>query len=119
MSLRVILLGLAVSCALTSYASADVVIMGDNSDGYSTDGSYSKGNIVTVDTPVECQGIGLYLVNVPANTNLLWAVYESNALGGPFNKVQEVILCQSLVDENTRGRYCNQVLQSCIRLPES
>ncbi len=84
------LLGLAALSVLVGPASADVVVMGENSDDSSTGNSHSKGNVVSVDSPVACAGIGLYLENVPANTNLLWAVYESDAFDGTFDKVFEI-----------------------------
>ena len=49
----------------------------------------SKGNAVTVSSPMTLESIELYLQGVPAGTNLYWAVYQSETLDGVYQKVWE------------------------------
>jgi hypothetical protein len=68
---------------------ATEICMGVDSDGSSTNNSFSKGNVVSVDAATVLTDISLYLENVPGGTNIWWAVYEANDLAGDFTKIFE------------------------------
>jgi hypothetical protein len=54
-----------------------------------TSHSLAKGNMIDVPEAMTLQTIGLYLTDVPAGTNLYWAIYRGTDLDGIFQKVWE------------------------------
>ena len=65
------------------------IILGEDSDGSATNNTWSKGNMVTVDTPAALTEIAVYLENVQPGTNVWWFVYESDTLTGTYEKRHE------------------------------
>lgn len=63
--------------------------LGENSDGSSTNASFSKANTLSVSTPQTLESFELYLTGVADNTTLYWYVYESPTMLGTYTKIWE------------------------------
>ena len=87
MIVRSVLTGIVAVALLAAPASADMIIMGENSPDSSTNHSYSKGNVVSVDATMTLDTIGVYLTNVAAGTNVEWAVYEAPVIDGTYTQL--------------------------------
>lgn len=66
-----------------------VVTPGDGDDNHGDDNTASKGNIITVSESQTLEAIELYLGLVADGTTLEWAVYEADALSGPYTRIWE------------------------------
>lgn len=90
MIVRSFLTVIAAGALLAGSAFADVIDMGTGSTSSSTNQSFSKGNVVSVDTTMTLDTIGVYLTNVAGGTNVQWAVYESTTIGGTYSQIHEL-----------------------------
>ena len=87
MTVRGFLAVAAAAAVFAGPASADLIIMGENSPDSATNNSYSKGNVVSVDSTMTLDTIGVYLSGVAPGTNVEWAVYESTTIDGTYTQV--------------------------------
>lgn len=78
---------IAAVALLAGPASADIIIMGENGGSSSTNSSFSKGNVVSVDSAMTLDTVGIWLTGVAQGTSVEWAVYESATLTGTYTKV--------------------------------
>lgn len=81
---------MCVGALLAGAASAEMINMGVGSVSSATNSSYSKGNVVSVDSTMTLDTIGVYLTNVAAGTGVEWAVYEAAVIGGPYSQVAKL-----------------------------